>query len=179
MEKKFIEYLTVLREFGRIYTGKIISSTPALGTDLKLSQIRTLYAFRDRDSLTMRELATSIGVKMPTMTIMVDSLVNDGIVERERDTHDRRKVNVWLTEKGKKIRSDFLKQRQHIARSIFERINPAERKKLLHSLENICAILAKAFRSEGAQILGSAHAATKRTPSRATKQVRTLRRKST
>lgn len=148
MEDKFVEYLAVLRDFGRIYTGKIISETPALGTDLKLSQIRVFYAFRDRDMLTMRELAEKVGVKMPTMTIMVDSMVKDGFVERERDETDRRKVNVWLTEKGKKIRADFLKQRQRVARTIFERVDAADQKELLRSLESVCTILRRAFHQE-------------------------------
>lgn len=145
MEDKFVEYLAVLRDFGRIYTGKIISATPLLGTDLKLSQIRVFYAFRDSDMLTMRELADKVGVKMPTMTIMVDSMVRDGFVERERNETDRRKVNVWLTKKGKKIRADFLKQRQRVARTIFERVDAVDRKELLRSLESVCTILKRAF----------------------------------
>ncbi|MCX8043388.1 MAG: MarR family transcriptional regulator [Desulfobacterota bacterium] len=148
MEKKFVEYLAVLRDFGRIYTGKIISETPSLGTDLKLSQIRALYAFRDRNIMTMRELADSVGVKMPTMTIMVDCLVKDGIVERERDEHDRRKVNVWLTDKGKKIRSTFLEKRHRVARMIFERVQPNDQKELLRSLESVCTILRRAFEQD-------------------------------
>jgi len=148
MEDKFVEYLAVLRDFGRIYTGKIISETPWLKTDLKLSQIRVFYAFRDRDTMTMRELAEKVGVKMPTMTIMVDTMVRDGFVERERDEADRRRVNVWLTEKGKKIRADFLKQRQRVARMIFSRVDAADQKELLRSLENVCAILQRAFSPE-------------------------------
>lgn len=145
MEKRFLEYLNVLRDFGRIYTARIISATPKLGTDMKLSQLRALYAFRDRDRLTMRELADTIGVKMPTMTMMIDSLVKDNIVARERDEHDRRRVNVWLTEKGKRVRRSFLEQRQRVARMIFERVDAEDRKELLRSLGSVCAILKKAF----------------------------------
>jgi len=159
MEKRFFDYLNVLREFGRIYTGKIISSTPALGTDLKLSQIRGLYAFRDRDRMNMRELAALIGVKMPTMTMMVDSLVKDGLVERARDDEDRRKVNVWLTEKGKRVRRRFLEQRQSVARTIFERVDAADRAELLRSLGSVCTILKKAFEiQDGANAQHEPHA---------------------
>ena len=149
MEEKLVEYLTLLRDFGRIYTRKIISGNPELATDLKLSQVRALYAFRDTDSQSMKELAEIVGVKLPTMTMMVDALVKDRLVERERDGSDRRKVNVWLTDKGKKIRSDFLAQRQRIARTIFDRVDAADKKELMRSLGNVCSILEKAFKNEG------------------------------
>lgn len=145
-EEKLVEYLTLLRDFGRIYTRKIISPGPEVESDLKLSQIRALYAFRDTDSLSMKELAEIVGVKLPTMTMMVDGLVKDKMVERERDGNDRRKVNVWLTEKGKKIRKDFLTHRHQIARTIFDRVDASDKKELMQSLGNVCRILEKAFK---------------------------------
>jgi DNA-binding MarR family transcriptional regulator len=145
MEEKLIEYLTVLRDFGRIYTQKIISANPKLKTDLKLSQIKTLSAFRDSDRLSMKELAEFLGVKLPNMTMMIDSLAKDGVVERERDSDDRRKVYVSLTPKGKKIRGDFLTHRHRVARSIFKQVNAADKSELLNSLGSVCRILEKAF----------------------------------
>ena len=145
MEAKLLEYLTVLRDFGRIYTQKIISGNPKLKTDLKLSQIKTLFAFRDRDRLSMKELAEILGVKLPNMTMMIDSLAKEGVVERERDFDDRRKVYVSLTPKGKKTIADFLTHRHRIARTIFRQVNTADKLELLNSLGSVCRILEKAF----------------------------------
>ena len=145
MEEKLLEYLTVLRDFGRIYTQKIISGNPKLKTDLKLSQIKTLFAFRDRDRLSMKELAEILGVKLPNMTMMIDGLTKEGVVERERDFEDRRKVYVSLTPKGKKIIADFLTHRHRIARAIFKQVNTADKSELLNSLGSVCRILEKAF----------------------------------
>jgi DNA-binding MarR family transcriptional regulator len=145
MEAKLLEYLTVLRDFGRIYTQKIISGNPKLKTDLKLSQIKTLFAFRDRDRLSMKELAEILGVKLPNMTMMIDSLAKEGVVERERDFDDRRKVYVSLTPKGKKTIADFLTHRHRIARTIFKQVNTADKLELLNSLGSVCRILEKAF----------------------------------
>lgn len=145
VEEKLVEYLTVLRDFARIYTQKIISGNPKLLTDLKLSQVKALYAFRDKDRLSMKELASIVGVKLPNMTMMIDSLAREGVVERERDGNDRRKVNVWLTPKGKKLRESFFAQRHRVARSIFENIEPVDRTELLNSLGNVCRILEKSF----------------------------------
>jgi DNA-binding MarR family transcriptional regulator len=146
MEKELIEYLSVLRDFGRVYREKIINGNPKLKSDLKLSQIKSLYAFRDNDCLSMKELAGDIGVKLPNMTMMVDSLIKEGIAERDRDEGDRRKVIVRLTKKGKRVRSDFLARRHRIAQSLFARLNKEDKNELMSSLGNVCRILEKAFR---------------------------------
>ncbi|MEI6125276.1 MAG: MarR family transcriptional regulator [Pseudomonadota bacterium] len=145
-EEKLLEYLIVLRDFGRIYTQKIISGNPKLKTDLKLSQIKALYAFRESGRLSMKELAEIVGVKLPNMSMMIDSLEKDGLVERERDLDDRRKVYVWLTPKGIKVKGDFLTQRHRIARGIFQRVDAADKTELLTSLGNVCRILEGAFK---------------------------------
>ena len=145
MEKELLEYLNVLRDFGGIYREKIINGNPKLKSDLKLSQIKALYAFRSSDCLSMKELAANIGVKLPNMTMMVDSLIKEGIVERDRDEEDRRKVIVRLTEKGKRVRSDFLAYRHKIAQSLFSKLNKEDKKELLNSLSSVCRILEKAF----------------------------------
>lgn len=54
------------------------------------------------------ELASGIGVKSASITGLVDNLERDGLVQRQRDTEDRRKVNVHLTEKGHGFLMKFL-----------------------------------------------------------------------
>jgi DNA-binding MarR family transcriptional regulator len=148
IEKKLVEYFSILRDFGRIYTQKILQGNPKLTSDLKLSQIKAIYAFRDRDSFTMKELAENIGAKLPNMTMMIDSLIKEGIVERERDDHDRRRVLVGLTQKGKKIRASFLNQRHTIARSIFANLDENDIRDLMDSLSTLCRVLEKAFKKD-------------------------------
>jgi DNA-binding MarR family transcriptional regulator len=94
----------------------------------------------------MKKLAGNIGVKMPNMTMMVDSLIKEGIAERDRDKEDRRKVIVRLTKKGKRVRSDFLEYRHKIAQSLFSKLNKEDKNELLNSLSSVCKILEKAFK---------------------------------
>ena len=148
MDEQLVEYLNILRDFGSIYRGKIISGSPKLKTDLKMSQIKALYAFRDKELLSMKELAENIGVKLPNMTMMVDSLAEEGIAARSRDEQDRRKVFVRLTKKGRRVMSNYLAQRHKIAQSLFAKLNKEDKKELLNSLSNVCRILEKAFRKD-------------------------------
>jgi len=148
MDERLLEYLAVMRDFGRIYTQRILAGSRENSNLLKLSRIKALYAFRDQNSSTMSELADSIGAKLPSMTMMIDNLAEEGLVERARDDKDRRKVIVRLTEKGQSVREDFLEQRKQIAREMFAKLSKEDEQELMSLLSRVCDILEKAFFDE-------------------------------
>jgi len=148
MDERLLEYLAVMRDFGRIYTQRILEGSREGSHLLKLSRIKALYAFRDQDSSTMSELADNIGAKLPSMTMMIDNLAEEGLVERARDDQDRRKVIVRLTEKGRQLRQEFLEQRNQIAEQLFARLSREDEQELMSLLGRVCDILEKAFYDE-------------------------------
>ncbi len=144
MEEELNKYMRILRNFGRIYTEKIADGNTNIKSDLRVSQIKALFAFKDADCLSMKELAENVDVKLSNMTMMVDSLIKDGIAQRDRDDTDRRKVMVRLTPLGEKIRARFRSHRRKVAKSIFSHLTEEDKRELLASLDNACKILAKA-----------------------------------
>ena len=142
MEKELLEYLHLLRDFGRIYTQRIMNRNTG-DSDLKQSQVKAIYAFRDNDSYSMKELADRAGVKLPNMTMMIDEMEQSDMVKRVRDKDDRRKVMVGLTAKGRKVRDSFLEKRQAFAKEMFVRLQKDDKDELLTSLANVCRILDK------------------------------------
>lgn len=65
--------------------------------------------------LTIGELCKKQLVSGGNMTVVVDNLEKDGLVERIRDRDDRRTIHVRLTHKGKKLFDAIFKQHaQHI-----------------------------------------------------------------
>ena len=142
MEKELLAYLNLLRDFGRIYTQRIMSNDSSV-VDLKQSQVKAIYAFRDQDSFSMKELADNAGVKLPNMTLMIDEMEQAGMVSRVRDKDDRRKVMVGLTAKGRKVRDLFLEKRQTFAKEMFLRLQRDDKEELLSSLASVCWILDK------------------------------------
>ena len=143
MEEELNKYMRILRNFGRIYTEKIADGNTNIKSDLRVSQIKALFAFKDASCLSMKELADNVDVKLSNMTMMVDSLIRDGIAQRDRDEADRRKVMVRLTPLGEKIRAQFRSHRRKVAKSIFSHMTEDDKKELLVSLDNACKILAK------------------------------------
>ena len=57
--------------------------------ELTSSQIKVLATFTERECYTMTELSQILSVTLPTMTAMIDRLIQSGLVNRERDERDR------------------------------------------------------------------------------------------
>jgi DNA-binding MarR family transcriptional regulator len=148
MEKELLAYLNLLRDFGRIYTQRIMDGDAGV-VDLKQSQVKAIYAFRDQDSFSMKELADRAGVKLPNMTMMIDEMEQAGMVKRTRDKDDRRKVMVGLTSKGRKVRDTFLERRQSFAKEMFLKLHREDKEELLLSLASVCRILDKTLLEKG------------------------------
>jgi MarR family transcriptional regulator, transcriptional regulator for hemolysin len=60
-----------------------------------------LRAAAEGDGASQRELAERMMIEPPTLVRHLDKLVEEGLVERRRDEHDRRITRVSLTEPGR------------------------------------------------------------------------------
>lgn len=71
------------------------------------SQCYCLLELAKYDGLTMNEISDKMNLNTSTMTRIVDKLVRDKFITRERYEQDRRVVVVKLTEKGKIAATDL------------------------------------------------------------------------
>ncbi|MEW5809651.1 MAG: MarR family transcriptional regulator [Actinomycetota bacterium] len=62
---------------------------------------RVLGALRSGDGFTMTDIATAMGIPAPSLTRIVDKLVDGGFVLRRVDATDRRRVLIHLSVRGK------------------------------------------------------------------------------
>ena len=62
-----------------------------------------LVALWEQDGLSLSELARRSFFDGPTMTGIVDRLEHAGLVERRRDSQDRRVISVYLTDAGRAL----------------------------------------------------------------------------
>jgi MarR family transcriptional regulator, organic hydroperoxide resistance regulator len=73
-----------------------------IGMDgLNLEQWRTLDLLADGDGHSMTEIAGHVMVPAPTLTKIVDRLVESAVVYRRPDERDRRRVLVFLSDHGR------------------------------------------------------------------------------
>ncbi len=61
-------------------------------SDLSLAQFNLLMAVQTHGAITGGELAVLLGVSPPSVSVMVERLVERGLLVRERSKEDRRKV---------------------------------------------------------------------------------------
>ena len=78
------------------------------------------------DGLSQRELSTRVGMMEPTTVIALRSMEKSGLIRRVRGDDDRRKVQVFLTAKAKRLRGELLGVARTITDEAEEGIAPRD-----------------------------------------------------
>lgn len=84
------------------------------GTDIALHHLMIMNELKESGTLCSSEIGDAISIAKPQMTNSIDKLIGMGMVEREPDTRDRRKINIKLTQKGR----DTVEQLENHTRDI-------------------------------------------------------------
>jgi MarR family transcriptional regulator, organic hydroperoxide resistance regulator len=79
-----------------------------------------------KDGVSQRELSESVGMMEPTTVIALQSMEKAGLVRRERSAEDKRKAQVWLTPKARKLKARLLPVARHITMQSREGVTRAE-----------------------------------------------------
>jgi len=92
---------------------------------LSVEQYWILRALARRDGLAMGELAQKLVVDSPTLTKMIDRLVASADVYRGPDPHDRRKVLVFISDKGRARFETLGGDVEDVAAGLGDKLDPA------------------------------------------------------
>jgi DNA-binding MarR family transcriptional regulator len=106
-------------------------------TSLSLSraQLRILVLLQREGSAAVGQLAAALGVTLPSVTATVDRLVHAGLVSREDDPNDRRRVINRLTPAGLTLLERLQEGRRARLVAALERLAPNELEALVASLD--------------------------------------------
>jgi DNA-binding MarR family transcriptional regulator len=85
-----------------------------------------LRALWHEDGLTQRELSRRIGTREPTTMTAILAMEASGLVKRVRNSDDRRKQNVFLTAKGKRLKSRLLPLARDVVNTATAGLNERE-----------------------------------------------------
>ncbi len=96
----------LLRDTFRAFSKVLAARISAHG--VTLGQWYFLRVLWEEDGLTQRELSQRVGMMEPTTVTALNGMEKRGYVRRVRNTEDRRKVNVFLTRKGRSLRNKLL-----------------------------------------------------------------------
>jgi DNA-binding MarR family transcriptional regulator len=123
---------------------KTINPVPLLKIELTPAQIKVLMSFDASTGHTMTELGRANRVTVSTMTSMVDRLASFDLVQRCPDEHDRRKVLVCLTEKGRKTIDHIIHVRRRELERFLEGLRAPEIAEFVDSIEKAAHFLTRA-----------------------------------
>jgi len=111
-----------------------------LQLDITMPQLRTLFAVRERGTVTMSELATTLGQRLPATSTLVNRLVDRGLLRRLPDPDDRRRVLVALSEDAERTLSAADDRAAARFAAIVGRMSPAGRAALATALDELITL---------------------------------------
>ena len=91
----------------------------------------------------MTPLAKKIGIDNSTATRLVIRLENHGWVYRKISLHDKRVIEVNLTNEGSNVQKEIEKQCEMIGKRIEQLVNPTDRQIALEHIQSLHWILLK------------------------------------
>ncbi len=96
----------LVRDTYRAFTRELETRIAAEG--VSIGQWYFLRALWEEDGLTQRELSRRVGMMEPTTVTAVNAMAAKGLVRRERDESDRRKMKIILTPHGRELKERLL-----------------------------------------------------------------------
>jgi DNA-binding MarR family transcriptional regulator len=87
------------------------------------------------------QVAKSVNLSAATVTSILDRLENKNLISRVRDSHDKRKVSLYLTENGKAILLNAPQALQEHFIENFSNLAQWEQSQLLSSIERLADMM--------------------------------------
>jgi DNA-binding MarR family transcriptional regulator len=101
------------------------------------SQTNILVMLLEVKEITQRELTWRLGIQPGSASEVLGKLTHAGLIERTTSEKDRRTALITLTEKGKQLAEEALKQRTERHHEMFACLTEEEKNTLLSLLEKI------------------------------------------
>ena len=101
---------------------------------LSMGQLSTLFRLYHGKVCGVSDIGEQLGVTNAAASQMVDRLVQQGVLERAEDPHDRRVKQITLTPKGQELVQAHIAARQRWMEELTQALTPEELETTTHSL---------------------------------------------
>lgn len=138
---KVYEVVEELHSISKLINRKISNNTESkkftitalmIMNQLKLGEVRTLT-----------EISETLGIPNSTASVIVDRLVKLGILRKERDETDRRKVFIHIEDKGLEQEKQFIKYHMDYFKDLFKSASDEEINSILKGLKILEKIISE------------------------------------
>ncbi len=142
METKGGFYITQIKQLqDRIFERLLIEK----GIEISGGQGRILFVLWKEDNLTISEISEKTSLAKNTVSVVINGMVNKGIVERNVNPGNRRQTIVSLTQYAKSLQADYEAVSQQMNALFYQGFSEGEQKQfeqyLARILETLTGIL--------------------------------------
>ena len=125
----------------RLFSGaQSTSMTTFAELELTFTQVRVLMVLAHADAaLPISQIAQELGLSLPSAGRNVERLLQDGLVVRDEDPHDRRVKLVDLTDTARALVAEHLDCHRATLAAFTERLSAADRRRIADALDPILA----------------------------------------
>lgn len=107
------------------------------GTGVTIPQSFILSYLLNDDGATLKEIGNKSLIDSSSMTVLIDKLEKDGLVERQLDTQDRRAIRVFVTEKGREVAVKVVEIGRKFNSHLYDLLGEGNQKEFIHGVNNI------------------------------------------
>jgi DNA-binding MarR family transcriptional regulator len=111
--------------------------------DITPPQLDALLVLRDHGELTMGELCQKMYLACSTATDLIDRMERNGLIERARDTNDRRVIRLKVLPKGSSVIEEVMEARRTYLATILAEIDLADKERLIQSVEQLNYLMSR------------------------------------
>jgi len=104
---------------------------------VNIPQSFILLCLQDQNGITLKEIGNKTLIDSSSMTVLVDKLEKNGLVERKPDPDDRRAIRVFITARGKNIAREIKKIEIDFNSRLYDLLGEGNQKEFVHGINNI------------------------------------------
>ena len=105
--------------------------------ELSMAGFRTLAFIDMNEGASLSEVASQIGLELPSMSKLIDKLVLRELITREMHSGDRRRICLALTSHGKRELDEAHQHAQAYFSEKFSKLSEAERAHIAEAMQSI------------------------------------------
>ncbi len=124
--------LESMRTFQSALLGR--NSAEWMQLEITMAQLKALFALGRAGEATVGGLGEMLGIGLPAASLMVDKLVQAGLVQRHEDPEDRRRTLVGLTPKGRHMVARLWQGRRDDLAAMLSQLSEADFAALVQGL---------------------------------------------
>ncbi|MGR6836274.1 MarR family winged helix-turn-helix transcriptional regulator [Syntrophomonas erecta] len=104
---------------------------------ISIPQSFILCSLLEENGITLKEIGSRTLIDSSSMTVLVDKLEKDALVERQLDPEDRRAIRVVITERGRAVAAQVVEIADDFNARLYDLLGEGNQKEFVHGIDNI------------------------------------------